>query len=122
MATRKTTKKKVADVKEAVENVVVEAKETAEVVADKIVEETKEVVTKTKKAATTKKEIKTSLYVQCFGKEVAEKDMVASVKKAWTKENNKKVGDIKTMNLYVKPEEAAVYYVINGTDSGKVEF
>ena len=38
------------------------------------------------------------------------------------KENGKKVGDIKTITLYVKPEEAAVYYVINGTDTGKVEF
>ena len=105
------------EVKDAVDDV----KETAGVVADKVAEETKEVVKKAKKAAA-KKEIKTSLFVQCFGKEVEEKDMIASVKKAWTKENGKKVGDIKTITLYVKPEEAAVYYVINGTDTGKVEF
>ena len=47
--------------------------------------------------------------------------MIASVKKAWTKAGNK-VGDIKTITLYVKPEESAVYYVINGTETGKVEF
>ena len=111
MATKKTVNK--------TENKVDVTKEA--VVADKVAEETKEVVKKAKKA-TAKKEIKTSLFVQCFGKEVEEKDMIASVKKAWTKENGKKVGDIKTITLYVKPEEAAVYYVINGTDTGKVEF
>lgn len=111
MATKKTVNK--------TENTVDVTKEA--IVADKVAEETKEVVKKAKKA-TTKKEIKTSLFVQCFGKEVEEKDMIASVKKAWTKETGKKVGDIKTITLYVKPEEAAVYYVINGTDTGKVVF
>lgn len=47
--------------------------------------------------------------------------MIAAVKKAWTK-SGKKVGDIKTMTLYVKPEENAVYYVINDTETGKTEF
>ena len=42
--------------------------------------------------------------------------------KDWTKANGKKVGDIKDITLYVKPEEAAVYYVVNGTDSGKVAY
>ncbi len=73
------------------------------------------------KKASPKKEVKTTLFVQYFGKEVAEKDMIASVKKAWTQAGNK-VGDIKTITLYVKPEESAVYYVINGTETGKVEF
>ena len=50
-----------------------------------------------------------------------EKDIIANVKKAWTKSGNK-VGDIKTMELYIKPEESAVYYVINGTVTGSVEF
>lgn len=125
MATKK-TKKLVEDMKEVVEDmkeVVEEAKETAEVVADKIVEETKEVVKKAKKA-TAKKEMKTTLFVEYYGKQVQveEKAIVASVKKAWTKNSGKKIGDINTMELYLKPEEAAVYYVINGTESGKVEF
>ena len=34
----------------------------------------------------------------------------------------KKIGDIKTMELYIKPEESAVYYVINGTETGAVAF
>ena len=43
------------------------------------------------------------------------------MKKAWTA-SGKKVGDIKTMDLYIKPEETTVYYVINGTETGSVEF
>ena len=75
----------------------------------------------TTKKTTAKKEIKVSTYVQCYGKQVEEKEIIASVKKSWTK-SGKKVGDIKTMELYIKPEENAVYYVINGTETGAVEF
>lgn len=64
---------------------------------------------------------KKTLFVQYNGKQVEEKDIVASVKKAWTDAGNK-VGEIKTMEVYVKPEEDAVYYVINETVSGKVAF
>ena len=64
---------------------------------------------------------KKTLFVQYNGKQVEEKDIVASVKKAWTDAGNK-VGEIQTMEIYVKPEEDAVYYVINETESGKVEF
>ena len=56
------------------------------------------------------------------GKEVAEKDLIAAVKKAYTKKGNK-VGDIKTIEIYVKPEESAAYYVVNGVgaDDYKIE-
>ena len=47
--------------------------------------------------------------------------MIAAVKKAWTK-SGRRIGEIKTMTLYVKPEENAVYYVINGIDTGAVPF
>lgn len=68
-----------------------------------------------------RKEIKVKAFVEYYGKQVEEKDMIADVKKAWTK-SGKKVSDIKTMELYIKPEEAAVYYVINGTETGAVAF
>ena len=66
-----------------------------------------------------KLEVKTSLSVQYMGKDVSEKDMIAMVKKDWTAKKNK-VGDIRTMDLYVKVEENMVYYVINGTETGSV--
>jgi len=74
-----------------------------------------------KKKAAVKKDIKINAIVEYQGKQVEEKTMIAAVKKAWTKTGNK-VGDIKTMNLYIKPEENSVYYVINGSDTGKVGF
>ena len=64
---------------------------------------------------------KTSMFVEYQGKQVEDKAIIANVKKAWT-EAGHKVGDIKTMELYIKPEEASVYYVINETETGKVEF
>lgn len=63
---------------------------------------------------------KTSMFVEYHGKQVEDKAIVATVKKAWT-EAGHKVGDMKTMDLYIKPEESSVYYVINGTETGKVE-
>ena len=69
----------------------------------------------------TKKEMKTSLTVQYMGKEADEKAMIAAVKKAWRKDGHK-VGDISTMELYVKPEENSVYYVINGSETGRIDF
>lgn len=122
--TSKITKEKVEKIVDAVEK---KAEKVADIVEDKVAdtvedakEVAKEVVKKAKKAAT-KKEIKTTLFVEYYGKQVEEKEMIAAVKKAWTSAGNK-VGDIKSIELYVKPEDGAVYYVINKTESGKVEF
>lgn len=98
--------------------------ETKKVMEEKIIPETKKVeekvVSKVKKAVP-KKEMKTTVVVEYYGKQVSEKEMIASVKKAWTKSGNK-VRDIKTMALYVKPEENSVYYVINDKATGRIEF
>lgn len=70
---------------------------------------------------TVKKEMKVKTFVEYYGKQVEEKEMIARVKKAWTRKG-KRVGEIKTLELYVKPEEGAVYYVINGKETGAVEY
>ena len=41
------------------------------------------------------------------------------MKKKWTSEGHK-INEIETLDLYLKPEEYAVYYVINGSTTGKV--
>lgn len=65
--------------------------------------------------------MKTSFYVEYAGKQVEEKDIIARVKELWVADGNK-VKDLKTLNLYVKPEENAAYYVINeDAVSGKIE-
>ena len=73
----------------------------------------------TPKKSAAKKEIKVNAVVEYYGQQMDEKTIIANVKKAWTK-SGRKVGEIKTMDLYIKPEESAVYYVTNGIDTGAV--
>lgn len=64
--------------------------------------------------------MKTALFVEFGGKQTEDKALVAQAKELWVAEG-KKVKDIQTLNLYVKPEESAAYYVINDDFSGKIE-
>lgn len=64
--------------------------------------------------------MKTSMYVEYQGLQVEEKEIIAKVKELWVNDGNK-IKDIKELKLYVKPEEAAAYYVINEETSGKIE-
>lgn len=74
---------------------------------------------KTTPVKAAKTEIKTALYVQFAGNEATEADIIDKVKAAYVAEGHKESA-IKEINLYVKPEEYAVYYVINDKASGKV--
>ena len=67
-----------------------------------------------KKAPAKKAEIKTNVLLQFANKEVAEKDIIANAKKAWTAQTKGKIKDIKTMDIYVKTEEHKAYFVVNG--------
>lgn len=92
--------------------------------AEEVKAEVKEEAKKTpaKKATpakAAKAEIKTALYVQFAGNEVTEADIIDKVKAAYVAEGHKESA-IKEINLYVKPEEYAVYYVINDKAIGKV--
>ena len=119
--------KKAADVKAKVETKVAEVK--AEVKAP--VEEKKVAPVKTtkaapkktaaKKTAKTTTEKKTTLVIQYYGKEVSDKEVIDKVKAAYAAESGKKATSIKTLNVYVKPEENAAYYVVNGKAAGKVD-
>lgn len=64
--------------------------------------------------------MKSNLYVEFQGKQIDTKDVLAAAKKVWTGNGNK-VKDLNTVDLYIKPEENAVYYVFNETESGKIE-
>lgn len=57
---------------------------------------------------------KVTVYVQHQGREISVEETVAAVKADWTGET------IKTLELYVKPEDNAAYYVVNGAEGGKV--
>ena len=81
----------------------------------------KEVAEKKTTKRTTKKAVKTTFVVQAAGKEVSMEDATAKVKEAWVAEGNKEA-DLKEITLYVKPEENAIYYVVNGDVTGRVDF
>lgn len=99
-----------------------ETKTEAPKAEEKKAEEPKKEAKKAPAKRAAAKDIKTSVVVQFAGKEVTEKELIAAVKKAYTKKGNK-VGDIKTIEIYVKPEENAAYYVVNGVgaDDYKIE-
>ena len=63
--------------------------------------------------------MKTNLIVQACGLEISEADIIVKVKEQWIANGNK-VKDIKSLTLYVKPEEMKVYYVINDEINGDI--
>lgn len=118
MNDKNNTEQRKATAKKATEAAVECAEEVVTATEEETVEEK---AVETVKKAAPKKQMKTSVVVEYQGKQVEEKEMIAAVKKAWTK-SGRKIGEIKTMTLYAKPEESAVYYVINGIDTGAVPF
>lgn len=109
----------VAEVKEeavvAEEIVVAEVKEETVVVA----EETKEEKPKAKR--TRKAKIKTSIVVQAHDREVSMEEAIERATEDWCKSGNDRA-DLKEIAVYVKPEEAGIFYVINGKATGRVAF
>ena len=67
-----------------------------------------------------KKEAVQNVYVQFAGKEILTADLAAQVTEKWGALGHR-ASSIKELNLYVKPEDNAAYYVINGKESGKIE-
>ncbi len=68
------------------------------------------------KKTTTAKEAKTSVYIEFNGAKVAVDEVVENVKATY-KANGGKAA-IKTLEVYVKPEEQAAYFVVNGELEG----
>jgi hypothetical protein len=101
--------------------VVKEAPKTAKKVsteAKKVTAEAKKAVTQ--KSATKKTAVKETVYLQYLGKEINKDELTAQVKEIWTKQLKKKVSELKSITLYIKPEENRVYYVINDTETGSI--
>jgi spore coat polysaccharide biosynthesis protein SpsF (cytidylyltransferase family) len=64
--------------------------------------------------------MKQRIILQANGSEVEIDAFVVDAKQAW-KDAGNKVKEIKTLDIYVKPEESKCYYVINDDFSGAVE-
>lgn len=71
-----------------------------------------------KKAPAKKAAVKESISVQFSGKSYTTEELVKIAKDVWKYDLKKKVSDFQSVELYVKPEESQVYYVINGEVSG----
>ena len=76
-----------------------------------------------KKPAAKKVEPKASVVIEFGGKQIVAKDVLAAAKKDFTKKH--KGTELKSISLYIKPEESVAYYVANngvGDPEDKVEF
>lgn len=72
---------------------------------------------KTKKAS-----IETNICYQVPGREINEDAIYDWIKFVWTSELGRKESDIKSIAVYLKPAENAIYYVVNNDYAGKLDF
>lgn len=125
---------KAADTKVAAKaeekKVEVKAAEKKETKAEVKVEETKAVAAKepakakktTKASAkkTVKEELKPEVFVQFQNNEAVVADVVEKAKAQFVAEGHR-ASSIKSLQVYLKPEEYAAYYVINEKVAGRVD-
>ena len=72
-----------------------------------------------KKAPAAKKPVvKEEVNFQFSGKSYTSEDLIRNTRDVWKYDLNGKEEDVKSIELYVKPEENTAYYVINGDVTG----
>ncbi len=75
--------------------------------------------TATKAASVKEEDVKSTIVLQYADKEVTYSTFVDRAKEVFQNDLGGKVSDIKSLDLYVKPEESMVYFVINGEINGQ---
>ena len=70
------------------------------------------------KKATKKATLTTTVTLQFAEKSYTEETLTAIAKDVWKYDLNQEDADLKTVELYVKPEEGLCYYVFNGDVTG----
>lgn len=70
------------------------------------------------KTATKKAEAKAVINLQFAGKSFTNEELIQSCKDIWKYDMQGKDADLKSIELYVKPEESMAYYVFNGEITG----
>ena len=71
-----------------------------------------------KKPAAKKAELKSEISVQFSGKSYSQEDLLKIAKDVWKYDLKQKAADLTSVELYVKPEESMVYYVMNKEITG----
>ena len=112
--------KTVEKVAEAATETVKAAAVPVEKVKEEVVKAVEQAPAK-KKTTAAKKAVAETVYLQYLGKEINKADLMKQVKDIWTKELKNKVGDMKSVTLYLKPEENKAYYVINEEVTGSID-
>ena len=114
----------VKETKTTVEKAAVKADSQAEVKETKVAAaktaaktETKTTAAKTTRTAAPKETTTVKVEFQFGGKNTTVDSIVDSIKEAYKAEGNKAA--IKTLEVYVQPENNVAYYVINGVEEGK---
>jgi len=103
-----------AEEKKDTEVKAVEKKEAAKKTTDKKTP----AKTAEKKTPVKKAELKSEMHVQFSGKSYSQEDLVKMAKDVWKYDLKQKAGDLASIELYVKPEENMVYYVMNKEFTG----
>ena len=109
---------KAAEVKEAVKEKVAEVKETT-----KAAKAAKAETAEPKKTPGRKAAVKEEFVLEFAGKQITQEEIKKKVKENWTKVQKNKIKDIKTIKVFLQPENSCAYYTINdeGHDSYKIE-
>lgn len=74
-----------------------------------------------RKATAKKKELKSDVHIQFDGKSYSQEDLVKIAKDVWKYDLKQKLKDLTSVELYVKPEESTVYYVMNKEHTGSFQ-
>lgn len=74
-----------------------------------------------KRGRVAKADLKSEVCVQFHGKEYSQDDLVKIAKDVWKYDLKQKASELNSVVLYVKPEESAVYYVMNKDFTGKFD-
>ncbi len=81
-------------------------------------EETPKAAKKAAPKATGKKAVESVLHIQYAGRSYSQEDLLKIARDVWKYDLKRKVGELESVEMYVKPEENKVYYVMNGEVSG----
>lgn len=103
----------------AVKEAVAEKKEQAEKAKEEVVKMKKTTRT-AKKAKTVQEELKPEIVLQFQGKEALITEAIDKAKAEFVAAGHR-MSSIKSLQIYLKPEEYAAYYVINQKFAGKVD-
>ena len=74
--------------------------------------------TETKAAAPKQTAVKSNVIIEVADRKYSSADIEKIAKDVWVYDLGKKAAELKSMELYVKAEEANVYYVFNGDIQG----